>query len=111
MKEFLPKALTYLKNHKVQIVCIVFVIWIIWFSGTSFYSQHQREKEIEALKQAIELLNKQTKENHDLVEQLKSNPDVQEKFGRENYIIHRPDEDVFLVEFEEGNASPTAEEN
>ena len=84
-------------RNKYFIVTVFFFVWVlfidtsnifVWFSDMRTVASQERQKEY--FKEAIKLTDEKLKE-------LESNRDSLEKFAREQYLFHEPDEEVFVV--------------
>lgn len=80
---------------------IVFVIFIIAMTTTEDHNAFQRmenARTIKKLQEELEFYKNKSNENIKRLEQLKADKCQIEKFARERYRMHAPDEDVFVVE-------------
>lgn len=84
-------------RNKYFIVTVFFFVWIlfidtsnifVWLRDMGTVASQERQKEY--FKEAIKLTDEKLKE-------LESNKDSLEKFAREQYLFHEPDEEVFVV--------------
>ena len=74
-----------------------FIVWILFFDPRDVFTQmeHRRElKELQASKAWYQ--NEITKESIE-AEQLRNNPAIIEKYARENYLMKRENEDIFII--------------
>lgn len=55
---------------------------------------------IRELKQEIEFYRAKSQQNQERLQQLKSDKEDLEKFARERYRMHAPNEDVYVIEYE-----------
>ena len=84
------------KNYfnKYNIAIFAFVIWLSFFDRYSFVTQYKLIQNVNQLEEKKadyeELLEKA------LVERQQINNDI-EKYGREKYFFHKPDEVVILI--------------
>ncbi|MCB2194881.1 MAG: septum formation initiator family protein [Bacteroidetes bacterium] len=90
------KILPYVKN-KFILTIFIFIIWILFFDRNNLID---RAKELRHLKQLekdrkyyIERIDKDTKR----LEQLKTNNKNLEKFAREQYLMKKDNEDIFVI--------------
>lgn len=81
-------------------VGLFFVVWMLFLDDYSYLNHRVLNKEIEELETNksyyIEEINGDEKE----IKQLK-NPEYIEKYAREKYYMKRPQEDIYIIEFEE----------
>lgn len=90
------KILPYIKN-KYILTLFIFIIWLLFFDHNNLVD---RVKDIRSLRQLekdktyyIERIDKDTKR----LEQLKTNNKNLEKFAREQYLMKKDDEDIFII--------------
>ena len=98
----LKKRITGSKTFKVArnkyfIVTVFFFVWVlfidtsnilVWLGDMGTVAQQERQKEY--FKEAIRITDEK-------LEELESNKDSLEKFAREQYLFHEPDEEGFVV--------------
>lgn len=90
------KMLPYVKN-KFILTILIFIIWLLFFDHNNLID---RAKELRHLRQLekdksyyIERIDKDTKR----LEQLKTNNKNLEKFAREQYLMKKDNEDIFVI--------------
>ncbi|WP_018476869.1 FtsB family cell division protein [Pontibacter roseus] len=79
------------------ITSVLFVVWMLFFDSNDFITQYQMNRELkdkEEMKQYY--LDKMVEVEKDRRE-LMGNPELLEKFAREQYLMRRPGEDVFII--------------
>ncbi|MGD1840204.1 MAG: septum formation initiator family protein [Thermonemataceae bacterium] len=79
----------------------LFVVWMLFFDTNDFITQYKRRQKIEKLEQEkqyyIEAIERVKQEREELL----TNPKLLEKFAREKYYMHRPQEDLYVIIEEE----------
>ncbi len=89
----------YLGLTAYQIVILaVIVAMLFFFSDSSLLKRRKYEKEIKDLKVQIEYYKNQMEQDRAKLEELQSSRDNLEKFARENYLMKRKNEEVFIIE-------------
>ncbi|EGK02498.1 MULTISPECIES: FtsB family cell division protein [Dysgonomonas] len=97
----LKSAFNYLISRytKVQLLIIlVIIIFGFFISESSIFARFSYDAKIMELNSQIEHYRNKTIEDKQKLQELQSDKDRIEKFARENYLMKKPDEDVFLVE-------------
>jgi cell division protein DivIC len=95
-KDIVRLSIPLLRNRYV-ITFLAFIIWVGFFDQNNLVERNElsgRIKELE--KQKIHYKN-EIINNTQRIEELQSNPDNLEKFAREQYLMKKPDEDIFVV--------------
>jgi len=90
------KILPYVKN-KFILTILIFIVWLSFFDSNNLLDRiqelhhlHQLEKD---KKYYIERIDKDSKR----LEQLKTNDKNLEKFAREQYLMKKEQEDIFII--------------
>ncbi|SBV98062.1 septum formation initiator family protein [uncultured Dysgonomonas sp.] len=97
----LKSAFNYLISRytKVQLLIIlVIIIFGFFISESSIFARFSYDAKIMELNSQIEHYRNKTIEDKQKLQELQSDKDRIEKFARENYLMKKPDEDVFLIE-------------
>jgi cell division protein DivIC len=96
-QEIWKKIQPWVKN-KYILTSFVFLLWLLIFDRSNWFdmvgelrSIHSLENEKEYYKEKIESDSKKLKE-------LKTNDENLEKFAREQYLMKKPNEEIFIVE-------------
>lgn len=91
------KILPWIRN-KYILTTLVFLLWLIIFDRSNWFDMigelrniNNLENEKEYYQQKIEIDSKKLKE-------LKTNDENLEKFAREQYLMKKPNEEVFVIE-------------
>lgn len=88
-----------LKN-KIKFSIIVFLIWITFFDQNSVIKIIGYYSDISELKSQKVFLNEIIKKDSIKLYELKTNDYLLEKFAREQYRMHKPNEEVIVIEYE-----------
>ncbi len=99
--KILKKAFNYLitRYTKIQLLIILVVIVFAFFiTESNIFSRFGYDAKIIELNNQIEYYREKTVEDKQKLQELQSDKDRIEKFARENYLMKKEDEDVFIVE-------------
>ena len=80
---------------------IVFVIFVIAMTTTEEHNAFQRienARTIKKLEKELAFYKNKSQQNKRRLQQLKADKEQIEKFARERYRMHAPNEDIFIVE-------------
>ncbi|WP_029906909.1 septum formation initiator family protein [Prevotella sp. 10(H)] len=84
---------------KVQLLIIVaIVVFGFFISESSIFARFSYDAKIMELNDQIEHYREKTVEDRQKLQELQSDKDHIEKFARENYLMKKADEDVFIIE-------------
>lgn len=84
-----------------QIVILVVLITMLFlFSDSSIIKRIRYESQIKDLESQIEFYRRQTEIDKEKLDELQSNKDDLEKFARENYLMKKENEEIFIIKEE-----------
>jgi cell division protein FtsB len=89
-------------RNKYLLALTAFVIWMLFFDKNDMLTQIQRKKELNALQESKAYYTEEIAKEKKVSEELRSNPAAIEKYARENYLMKRDNEDIFIIQ--EGEA-------
>lgn len=92
-KKILPR----LKN-KFILTTLVFLLWLIIFDRSNWFDMVGEIRAIHNLKNEKEYYQKKIETDRQRLNELKTNDENLEKFAREQYLMKKPNEDIFIVE-------------
>lgn len=103
-KPFLRKGLgrplnllpAWLKN-KYFLTAGAFIGWMLFFDPKDSFTQIQLQKELKELQVSKAWYQKEISKESIEIEQLKTNPATIEKYARENYLMKRENENIFII--------------
>jgi cell division protein DivIC len=90
------KLRTLLKN-KYLLILSLFLMWMIFFDQDNIPRQFILTQEQKAAEAEQEFLRSEFLKDSLLNHQLENDPVMMEKFARENYLMKKDDETIFLV--------------
>ena len=79
------------------ITTALFVVWMLFFDANDFVNQYQMSKQLSDLESVKEDYLEKMEEVEKDRRALMGNADLLEKYARENYLMKRPNEDVFII--------------
>jgi cell division protein FtsB len=90
------KLLKTLKN-KYLIATIAFLVWMVFFDHNNLLLHLQYRNELNDLSKSKKYYQEQIDKTKKEVELMQSNPKWMEKVAREQYLMKRDNEDVYLI--------------
>lgn len=99
--KFLKALGSYLvqRYSKVQLLAIaILIVFAFFISESNIFTRLNYDMQIRELNSQIEYYREQTEKDRERLKQLNSNKEDIEKFARENFMMKKPDEDIFIVE-------------
>ncbi|WP_461588749.1 FtsB family cell division protein [Winogradskyella sp.] len=101
----------YLKPFKniYLLIFIVFVIWMLFIDAHSWIFHHELNKDIEDLEYQKQHYKNEIKKDKKAIKELSTDEGV-ERTARETYYMKKPDEDIFIIEYEDSIAKQPQDE-
>jgi cell division protein FtsB len=96
MKEFWLKIWPWLKNKYVLTIS-VFAIWMFFFDQNNAVDRLQMMSEIRQLEAEREYYLEQIEKDSTRLQELTTNKDNLEKYAREQFLMKKKNEDVFVI--------------
>lgn len=84
-------------KNKFLIATIFFVVWMLFFDHNNIFLHFQYRNELNDLKKSKEYYREQISKTRKEVELFKTDPRWMEKVAREQYLMKRDNEDVFVI--------------
>jgi len=85
-------------KNKFLIAGTAFVVWIVFFDENDLILQGRRRAELKELKASKTYYISEIAKERKALEELRSNPAAIEKYAREQYMMKRDNEDLFIIE-------------
>ncbi len=92
------KIIEYWKKNKIVITIIIFGVYAAFFSDYNVFKRTKLNREIKALEEQKAMYSEKIKQDSIKLYQLRTNDKTFERFARENYYFHAPNEDIFIIE-------------
>ncbi|WP_372642664.1 septum formation initiator family protein [Ancylomarina sp.] len=93
IKSLLIKAI----SNKFSISLLIFFFWLFFFDQHSIWERKEYKSKIEALSKEKEYYLTKIKKDKNRIHELKTNRENLEKFAREQYLMKKENEDIFII--------------
>jgi cell division protein FtsB len=105
----MKKLIPFLKN-KYFLVTILVVVWVLFFDKNDLFSQIDLIRQVNKLKAEKKYFTEEVRSNKRDMMELRTNPKNLEKFARENYLMKKDNEVIYVLVPEKkiGQAAPSA---
>ena len=84
-------------KNKYVVATFLFVVWVSFFDQNNLVERFQNKKELKQLQEDKIYYQDKIKETAERLNELKTNKENLEKFAREQYLMKRENEDVFVI--------------
>jgi cell division protein FtsB len=85
------------------VIGLFFLAWLTFFDSNDLYTQIKQTAKLNGLENEKEFYQERIKEVKADREELLSNDELLEKFARENYLMKKPEEDLYVIVTSEEN--------
>ena len=79
------------------IIGVVFLVWLTFFDSNDLYTQLKQTAKLKGLEDEKEFYVEKIAEVKTDREELLSDDELLEKFARENYLMKKPTEDIYVI--------------
>ncbi len=80
---------------------LVFFVWMLFFDQNDIISQVKLKNQLRELNKEKEYYKEQIKITQSELENLLNDNEKLERFAREKYLMKKPNEDLFVIVYEE----------
>lgn len=96
------KSKTWFKiaSNKYIIVGVIFVVWMLFLDTNSWLIHQELNQEKNELLDNRAYFLKEIKKDKQTLKRLNDSIEI-EKFARENYYMKRPNEEIFIIEYQD----------
>ncbi len=90
------KIPSFFKN-KYLLVLVVVLVWLLFFDNHNFIQHWRMHRQLNELRQEREFYLEEIERDSLALDKLKNDPDALERYARENYLMKKEGEDVYIV--------------
>lgn len=84
-------------SNKYVITLLIFFFWLLFFDQHSIWERKEYKSNIEALTKEKKYYLTKIKKDKERIHELKTNRENLEKFAREQYLMKKKNEDIFII--------------
>jgi len=81
---------------KYVLATFIFVLWMSFLDSSSWRVHRELDHEIERLEASMDYYRDEINRDQAVIQSLDSSSKALERLAREEYLMHRPNEDVFI---------------
>ena len=96
-QKLLMKLIAKIFSNKYVITFIIFYFWLCFFDQHSIWERNEQKETIEALEKEKAYFIENIENDKNRIKELKTNRKNLEKFAREQYLMKKNNEDIFIV--------------
>jgi cell division protein FtsB len=87
-------------SNKYILVLSVFIVWMLFLDSNSWLIHNELNQEIDEIKANRAYYIKQIKKDKQTLKELDDSIEI-ERFARETYFMKRPNEEIYIIEYED----------
>ena len=84
--------------NKYWLVTIIFLAVTFFISDSNLFNRYKYDERIRFLENEIERYRKEIEQNKKKIQELQTDKAGLEQFAREEYLMKKDDEDIFIIE-------------
>ncbi len=84
-------------RNKYVLTTLVFLIWLLLFDQNNLNERRKNTREYNQLLEEKDYYMKKIEEDRKRIQELKTNNENLEKFAREQYLMKKDNEDIFII--------------
>ncbi len=84
-------------SNKFTLTFVVFILWLSFFDQHSIWERKKHERKIESLSKEKDYFWVKIEKDKNRINELKTNKVNLEKFAREQYLMKKENEDIFII--------------
>jgi cell division protein DivIC len=96
VQRFFMKVFPYIKN-KFFLTTAFFIVWVIFFDQYNLVSRVKNNQKLSQLEKEKKHYINEIEKNTRMLNELKGDNETLEKFAREQYLMKKNNEDIYLV--------------
>ena len=79
------------------IAALAVLIWLLFFDKNNFIHQRRMSRQLKELRSDREYYLEQIASDSAMIEKLENDPDALERYGREQYLMKKENEDIYII--------------
>ena len=91
------RPLIRLLRNKYLVATLFFVVWVALFDANNLIDRFKQVRELKQLEADKEYYLKKIEEDSRKLKELETDEKSLEKYAREQYLMKRPDEDLYII--------------
>jgi cell division protein DivIC len=84
-------------RNKYLLTVVIFLVWILLFDSNNLIARYREMRELRKLKTDREYYIKRIEADKQKLHELKTDNNNLEKFAREQYLMKKPDEELYII--------------
>lgn len=99
LKDLRGKKWFKILSNRYVIILLIFAFWMLFLDSNSYLIHNELDQEINELQTNKEFFNKEIHKDQTVINKLNDSFEL-ESYARQNYYMKRPNEDIFIIEYD-----------
>lgn len=99
LRELRNKRWFRILSNRYVLILLIFSFWMFFLDSNSWLVHHELDQEINELENNKEYYNKEISKDKTIINKLNDSFEL-ESYARQNYYMKRPNEDIYIIEFD-----------
>lgn len=99
LKEIRNKRWFRIISNRYVLILLIFAFWMLFLDSNSWLVHRELDQEMEELQTNKEYYQKEISQDKLVIENLNDSLEL-ESFARQNYYMKRPNEDIYIIEYD-----------
>ncbi|MCM4159305.1 septum formation initiator family protein [Antarcticibacterium flavum] len=99
LKDIRNKRWFRILSNRYVLILLIFAFWMFFLDSNSWLIHHELDQEINELQSNKEYYKKEIAKDRTVIEKLNDSFEL-ENYARQNYYMKRPNEDIFIIEYD-----------
>ena len=99
MHKRLKQTIPFLKN-RYFLILVFFLLWLVLFDSNNLIDRYRQMKELKQLRHDKSYYQEKIERDSQKLKELETDSKSLEKFAREQYLMKKKDEDIFIIKEE-----------
>lgn len=99
LKDLRKKTWFKVISNKYVLIGLVFGFWMIFLDTNSWFIHHELDQEIEELQDNRKYYQDEIAKDKAVIKKLQDSVEL-EKFARQKYYMKRPNEEIYIIEYD-----------
>lgn len=85
-------------RNKYFLIGVLFVLWLLIFDSSNLIDKRKAKRRIANMNKEMEYYRAKIENDSQKIQELRTNTENLEKFAREQYLMKRPNEELFIID-------------
>ncbi|HSP39909.1 MAG TPA: septum formation initiator family protein [Gillisia sp.] len=99
LKDLRNKKWFKILSNRYVLILLIFTFWMLFLDSNSYLTHNELDQEINELQTNREFFNKEIDKDQTVINKLNDSFEL-ESYARQNYYMKRPNEDIYIIQYD-----------